>query len=131
LAALKRSGGLTLDSGALIAAEKEKDIVRAFLTRARERWARITVPAPVLAQVWRKNNAAVARILEFCAISVLDAPMAKRVGALLANARTKDIVDAMVVVVAAAGNDIVLTSDPDDITRLADAAKAPLRIHRV
>jgi hypothetical protein len=120
LAALKRSGGLTLDSGALIAAEKEKDIVRAFLTRARERGARITVPAPVLAQVWRKNNAA-----------VLDAPMAKRVGALLANARTKDIVDAMVVVVAAAGNDIVLTSDPDDITRLADAAKAPLRIHRV
>ena len=53
--------------------------------------------------------------------------LARSVGALLARARadSRDIVDAHVVAVAAAhGGALVVTSDPDDIMRLARSVPA-------
>lgn len=47
------AAGLTLDSGALIAAEKSSRRVWQLLKAASERGAAVTVPAVVLAQVWR------------------------------------------------------------------------------
>ena len=47
------AAGLTLDSGALIAAEKSSRRVWQLLNAASERGAAVTGPAVVLAQVWR------------------------------------------------------------------------------
>jgi predicted nucleic acid-binding protein len=125
------TGGLTLDTGALIAAEKGAEGFWALLKSAIDRRALITVPAPVLAQAWRKNNPVIARVLKACRVSALDEVTAKRVGNLLADSRTADVVDAAVVVGAVERGDTVATSDPDDIGRLAVAAGAQLRILRV
>lgn len=88
---------------------------------ALERGAVITLPAAVLAQVWRGNSPIVARLLQACEIEVLDEGLARRVGGLLAKSRTVDIVDAAVVLGAVARRDAILTSDPDDIGRLVAA----------
>ena len=66
------ASGLTLDSGALIAAEKGTARFRAIWKEAVERSAVVTVPADVISQVWRGNSAAIARILNACEIEVLD-----------------------------------------------------------
>ena len=125
------TGGLTLDTGALIAAEKDAERFWALFKAALDRRARVTVPAPVLAQAWRKNNPMIARVLKACLVSPLDEVTAKRVGNLLADSGTADIVDAAVVVGAADRRDAVVTSDPHDIERLAAKAGAALPILRV
>lgn len=123
--------GLTLDTGALIAAEKDNGKLRAVVKAAVERRATITVPAAVLAQAWRRNNPAIALLLKACDVSPLDEEDARRVGNLLADAGTTDIVDAAVVVGALQRGDAVVTSDPEDIGRLARARRASLTIIRV
>lgn len=49
----------------------------------------------------------------------LDDELGRRVGVLLARARTKDVIDAAVALLARDGDRIV-TSDPDDLERLVD-----------
>ena len=68
------ASGLTLDSGALIAAEKRVRRFLAIWAAALERGARVTVPAVVLAQVWRGNSPAIARLLPACSIEDMDEP---------------------------------------------------------
>jgi hypothetical protein len=120
------ASGLTLDSGALIAAEKGSRRFWTFWKDALERNVSVTVPTPVLAQVWRGNSAVVARVMKGCEIDVLTAAMAKLTGQLLAASRTSDIVDAAVVIGAAARRDAILTSDPDDIGRLVAVVGRPI-----
>jgi hypothetical protein len=120
-----------LDTGALIAAEKRVEGFWALFQRALERKALITVPAPVLAQAWRKNNPVIARFLQACKVEEMNEVRAKRVGNLLADARTDDIVDAAVVVSAGGRSDTIVTSDPDDIEHLIDVAGSESRIFRV
>ena len=111
--------GLTLDSGALIALEKKKRIVWAFLKEALFRQVPVTIPSIVLAQTWRKSPPRLAQVLKGALVVDLDEGQAKRVGVLLGKARTKDIVDAHVVLVAGDRRSIVLTSDKADLDRLA------------
>ena len=123
--------GLTLDSGALIAAEKDDWRVWGLLRKAFQKEARVTVPAVVLAQVWRTNHPHLAQALRGCVVEPFDEHRARIVGRLLAASRTSDIVDAVVVVGAARRGDTIVTSDPDDIAHLASAAGAPLRLIRI
>jgi hypothetical protein len=126
-----RREGITLDSGALIAVEKDSRLVAALIRRALERGATITVPAVVVAQVWRKNNPRIAQVLNASEVELLDRAGAKQVGNLLAASRTNDIVDASVVLGAAARGDAIITSDTGDIERLVGAletASAQVRI---
>ncbi len=114
---------MTFDSGALIAAEKGDRRFWALWNLARARGARVTVPAPVLAQVWRRNNPVVALVLQGCDVSILDEHEAKRIGSLLDKSRTADVVDAAVVVGANGRHDtLIVTSDPGDIGRLVNAS---------
>lgn len=115
------ASGLTLDSGALIAAEKRVRRFLAIWAVALERGAPVTIPAVVLAQVWRGNSPAIARLLPACDIEDMDEPAAKLVGKLLARSHTADVIDAAVVVGAAARGDAIVTSDPGDIGRLVAA----------
>jgi predicted nucleic acid-binding protein len=120
--------GLTLDAGALIAAEKRDRSFYALWKEALNRRARITLPSAVLAQVWRGNSPIIASMLPSCVIEVLDEDAAKRAGALLGKAARSDVVDAVVVAGAAVRGDAIVTSDRADISALLSAAGARLRI---
>lgn len=113
--------GLTLDTGALIAAERRSEIFRAAWQEAVRRRAVITIPAPVLAQAWRGRNPMIDRLLPACIVEPMTEEDARSIGRLLANAGTSDVIDAMVVAGASARHDAIVTSDPDDLARLAHA----------
>lgn len=81
------------------------------------------VPAPVVAQVSRSpQQAQLRRFLTGCAIVPLDESDAHEAGRLLGITRTADVVDAVVVTTALRKNAIILTSDRDDLERLARAS---------
>ena len=112
--------GLTLDTGALIAAERGDRRFWAFWKEALRREVEVTVPAPVLAQVWRgAREARLAMLIGGCRVESLDSVLAKQTGALCGRSGTADVVDSFVVVSAGRRRDDVLTSDPDDLRRLA------------
>lgn len=120
--------GLTLDTGALIAADKGERGIWRYFKEAVARGARVTVPAPALAQAWRGNSPQVARLLAGCEVEVLDEVRAKRTGELLAKARRSDVVDAVAVLGALARGDAILTSDPDEIRAVVAAAGAGISV---
>ena len=121
------AGGLTLDAGALIAAERRSEIFRATWQEAVRRNAVVTIPAPVFAQAWRGRNPMIDRLRPACVLEPFTESVARSVGRLLAQAETSDVVDAMVVVGASARGDAILTSDPDDLTRLIEALRPQRR----
>jgi hypothetical protein len=122
--------GVTYDTGALVAADRGE----------RRQWARHrallarrqvpTVPSPVLAQAWRGGGrqALLSRLLAGCDIEALDASHARAAGALAARASTTDIVDACVVEGALRRRDLVISSDPGDLTAIAAAINHHLEI---
>jgi predicted nucleic acid-binding protein len=120
-------------------------VFRALLDEAWERRRDVVVPAVVCAEVCR--TAARTRAVEAAlsrhevkagqrpAVQVVDTTfdLARSVGAILARSRagSADIVDAHVVAVAARyGGGLIITSDPGDISRLADAVPAARIISR-
>ena len=114
--------GLTFDAGGLIALDRNDRRVIAMLARAAERGARITIPAPALAQAMR-NPARQARLSRLIRqpdtdLIPLSGPEATAVGFLLARTLTADIADAHVVICARRSGQVVVTSDPGDIARL-------------
>jgi hypothetical protein len=122
--------GVTYDSGALIAAERNERRMwarhRAFLT------SRVvpTVPAGVVAQTWKggSRQAMLSRLLVGCDIEPLDNDQARRVGPLATKAATTDIVDASVVEGALRRVDLVISSDREDLRSIAAAAGGSLQI---
>ena len=122
-------GGVTYDTGALVAAERGDRAVWALHRRALERGLRPTVPAGVLGQAWRGGpQAELSRLLKGCRIEPLDELRARTAGAACAQAGTADPVDASVAVGAATRGDLVVTSDDGDIQRLADALGTAIEI---
>ena len=123
---------LTYDTGALLAAEANRRELWALHARALLRGERPVVPAAVLAQTWRGGpQAQLSRLLRGCRIEDLDEPRARSAGVACARAGSRDIVDATVVVGALARNHLVVTSDPDDLARIAGSLGARLRLQRV
>jgi predicted nucleic acid-binding protein len=124
--------GVTYDTGALIAADRGERRMwarhQALLTR-REVPA---VPAPVVAQSWRGGGrqALLARLLVGCDIEALDDEQARSVGALAARAGTTDIVDACVAEGALRRQDLVVSSDEDDLQAIAAAVNRRIEIDR-
>lgn len=115
--------GVTLDAGALIALDRGDRRMVTLLARAMAHGDRITVPATALAQALR-SSARQVRVVRLCRqpatdLIALDGPEATAVGLLLASSGTSDLVDAHVIVCARRAHQAVLTSDPDDIARMA------------
>lgn len=126
------AGGLTYDTGALIAAERDVRHIWALHRRSLERGIVPTVPAGVLAQGWRGGpQHQLSRLLAGCRVEPLDEPRARSAGAACGTAGSSDVVDAAVIVGAAARGDIVVTSDPDDLLRLRDALRVSVRIETI
>lgn len=122
------SGTIVYDAGALIGAERRNPRLIALhdeLTRAK---IRPTVPAAVLAQVWRGGpQPLLSRALRGCDILPDDEHLARAAGVACAKAGTSDVVDAIVIAVAVRQNAAIVTSDPDDLARLAAAVGVPVR----
>lgn len=114
--------GVVLDSGALIAVERGDRTMSVLLAEARRAKAPIIVPAGCIAQVWRSpaRQARIAVLLrqQNVEIIALDDQDARRIGVLLAAIGAHDVVDGHVAVCAHRARRPVLTSDPDDISRL-------------
>ncbi len=121
--------GITYDAGALIAAERNDRRLWALHRRALERGIVPTVPAGVLAQGWRGGpQAQMSRLLGGCRVEDFDEPRARSAGAACVAAGTSDVVDAAVVVGAAARRDLVITSDAADLTLLRNALNVELQL---
>jgi predicted nucleic acid-binding protein len=115
---------LVLDAGAFLAVERNDRTVVARLRAARKQHVDLRTSAIVLGQVWRDpqgRQARLARLLRAVEVRPVDEQMGRRAGVLLAQAGTRDPIDATVALVAESG-DRILTSDPDDIRRLVAAA---------
>ncbi len=112
--------GLTLDAGALVAADRNDRRFWSYWAEAVARGVVPVIPAPALSQAWRSpRQARLAQIVNAAFVDPLDEASAKRSGELCARAKTSDVVDAAVVTSAARRGDAVLTSDPKDLRRLA------------
>jgi len=123
---------LVLDAGAFIAYERNHAKVRAYVTTAEADGIRLRTSAAVVAQVWRGGGrqALLAQLLAGIDEVAVTPARARAIGALLALARATDVVDAAVIELAQ-DDDEILTSDPSDLKRLANASGKRLVITSV
>jgi hypothetical protein len=114
------------DAGALIAIDKNDRRMWARYQVAVDDGREIRVPAVVVGQAWRDSRRQVrlGRFLAGCHTDPIGLETAKAAGILCGRAGTSDVVDATVVVMAAATGAVIWTSDPADITALADESGA-------
>jgi hypothetical protein len=128
---------LVLDTGALIALDRDDRAVWAMLRVAADDNDVIQVPTAVIAQAWRdgRRQALLARALQHCDEVALDGTVARAAGLLCRRTRTNDVIDASVAVSAAAlarhDEVVILTSDPGDISVLISELGVPSRIEHV
>ncbi len=124
--------GVTYDAGALIAAERDSKEVWSLHRRLSERGVRPTLPTVVLGQVWRGGpQARLSRFLRGCRIEAFTEQQARAAGRALSASEGRDLIDAAVVVGALARGDLVVSSDPDDLRRIATAIGGELAVHVV
>ncbi len=117
---------LILDAGALIGADRSDRFVVSQLRAAQEDSLELRTNPMVLAQVWRDRRGRqvrLARLLQAVKVLPIHDEDGREAGELLGQAGMSDPIDASVVLLADPG-DRILTSDPDDLTALANAAKS-------
>lgn len=121
--------GVTYDSGALLAAERDDRRMWVLHQRTLQRGVLPTVPATVLGQCWRGGPAArLSMLLSGCRVEDLTPGGARVAGELLAAAGSSDLVDASVVSAALERRDVVVTSDRSDLEALAASVSRRLDI---
>lgn len=117
--------GVTLDAGALVGIDRNDRAVVSIVRRALEAHVALTVPAGVVGQVWRdgRQQVRLARLLGSPAVDIepLDDARARAAGQLCGVTRTRDVIDASVVLCARSRGQAVLTSDVNDLQRLDPA----------
>ena len=125
--------GVTLDTGALLAADRNDRSLWALIGQWSARGVDVVVPAGCIAQAWRDGarQALLARLLAGCDVDDLTGPVARELGLVLAASQTSDVIDAHVVFGAWRRGDVVVTSDPGDITALAESSGGRIAIHHV
>lgn len=123
-----RGRRLVLDSGGVSAVAAGNGLARAVLDRARRKGWLVVIPAPVLTEVHtgRRDHARIDRVINAVDILVETTPdVAKRAGEERSVSGVLDVVDAIVVAEAVASPPaVIMTSDPDDIRMLLEAAEA-------
>jgi predicted nucleic acid-binding protein len=125
--------GVTYDTGALVAAERNDRRMWALHAEFLNSEIVPVVPAPVLAEAWRggARQASLSRLLAMCAVEPMSEEQARRVGVLAGKAAHDDVVDVTVVEGAMRRNDAVVTSNRDHIVRVAEAVRARIRVEQV
>lgn len=114
---------LVLDSGALIALERNERQMWRRLKAAEAANALPVTHAGVLGQVWRGSSRQVrlSQALRSIDVRPLDEELGRAAGALLAATGLTDVIDASVVLLATDGDEIV-TVDHGDLAVLAAGA---------
>ena len=133
MAVLSAQGrSLVLDSGGVTALAEGNVTVRAAVVRARRDGWSVVIAAPVLAEVHtgRRDHAHIDRAVNAVeTVLPTTATRTRQAGELRARSRVLDVVDAIVVAEAIEAQPaVIVTSDPDDIGRLVDAAGGRSRI---
>jgi len=111
---------LILDAGALVGYERSARRVTSALRIAHAARTPLVTSAMIVAQAWREANgrqAVLARLLRLVEVHDVEQATARAAGVLLGRSGTSDAVDAVLVLLARDG-DQILTSDPRDIGRL-------------
>lgn len=126
-------GGVTYDTGALVAGERNDRGMWALHAGFLAEEVAPVVPAPVLAEAWRggPRQASLSRLLAMCDVEPMSEEQARRVGALAAESGHDDVVDVTVVEGALRRHDAVVTSNVEHIRLVAGPAGARLRIERI
>lgn len=127
-----KRGRVVLDSGGITALAEGNTTARAVVVRARREGRLVVIPAPVLTEVYtgRRDHAHIDRVVNQVNQMIETTPeRAKEAGVLRARSGVLDVVDAIVVAEAVSVLPaVILTSDPDDIAALVDAAGASDRM---
>lgn len=111
---------LVYDAGVLVAAERSERVVWADHRARLELGVVPATTAPVVAQVSRSpRQVQLRRFLRGCQVVPFSPETAHDVGALVGAAGTADVIAAHVVLVAGSIGAAVLTSDQEDLSRLA------------
>jgi hypothetical protein len=114
---------LILDSGALIALERNDRVMWRRLKVAMLAGSPAVSHGGIVGQVWRgqgSRQALLARALAGIDVRPLDQALGRAAGELLAANKRADVIDAALVLLAEEG-DRIITSDLDDIEPLAAA----------
>ena len=114
---------LVLDSGALVALDRNERAMWIRLKAARMEGDLPLTHAGVLGQVWRggPRQARLSQALGGIDVRALDEPLGRAVGLLLGTTGLTDVIDAGVVLLANDGDEIV-TADREDFEQLAAAS---------
>jgi len=114
---------LVLDSGALVALERNERQMWVRLKAAQSAGDVPCTHAGVLGQVWRggPRQARLSLALAGIEVQALDEPLGRAAGELLAACGLADVIDACIVLIAHDGDEIV-TVDREDLERLAVAS---------
>jgi predicted nucleic acid-binding protein len=124
--------GLTYDTGALVAAERDDRLMWSLHRAALLRRLTPIVPAGVLGEAWRGGpQHRLSRLLKGCAIEPLTEDQARALGVLAALSQLSDTVDLAVAEGALRRNHAVVTSNRRHIEQVADSAGRHLTIHDV
>jgi hypothetical protein len=126
-------GGVTYDTGALVAAERNSRQIWALHAGYLAEEVIPTVPAAVLAEAWRggSRQASLSRLLRMCDTEPMSEELARNVGVLAGKSGHDDVVDVSVVEGAVRRGDAVVTSNMTHIRKVADAAGVGLRLESV
>lgn len=118
----ERARPVVLDTGALIAFERNDRRVRTLIELAIANRGELHVPAGVVAQAWRDGarQARIARLLGSGSVTItaLDGDEARAVGVLCRKTGAFDVIDASVALLARRHAARIVTSDPGDIRRI-------------
>ncbi len=124
--------GLSYDTGALIAAERNNRLMWALHRASLSRGLRPSVPAGVLAEAWRGGpQHGLSRLLKGCKVEELSESQARHVGVLIAKCGLDDIVDVAVAEGAMRRNHAVVTSNRAHIEQVGDSVSRLITIHDV
>lgn len=125
--------GVTYDTGALIAAERNDRRMWALHAAFMAEEIVPTVPAPVLAEAWRggPRQASLSRLLAMCTVEDMTTIHAKAVGVLSGKCGHDDVVDVAVVEGALRRGDAVVTANRAHIAKVAGASRKSVRIEDV
>jgi predicted nucleic acid-binding protein len=118
--------GLTLDTGALLALDHPAKAIamQARLAEAVRRGGTVCVPVGAIAQAWRSSRQVrLARLLKSrdIDIAIMTPNVARSVGLLCARSGHDDVIDVHVALCAMERRHAVVTSDPEDISRVDPA----------
>jgi hypothetical protein len=113
--------GVVLDAGAFIALERRDRVMVHLSQQFHEEKTQLVTSAGVVAQVWRGGARAqvpIAFLLRHTVVVDLTHSVAKTLGRMLGVTRTRDPIDAHVVLLARERGWPVLSSDPEDLRAL-------------